>query len=58
MRSVGLVTIRYENYEGDVEVIFGESSDTEVLGVTAPETLGLKIDLVSGKLKYADHLAL
>ncbi len=58
MRSVGLVTIRYEGYEGDVEVVFGESGDAEVLGVTALETLGLEIDPVSGKLKYVGHLAL
>ncbi|WP_171804851.1 hypothetical protein [Vulcanisaeta distributa] len=55
MRSVSLVTIRYE---GDVEVVFGESGDAEVLGVTALETLGLEIVSVSGKLKYVGHLAL
>jgi len=58
MRSVGLITIKYEDYEGDVEVVFGESSDAEVLGVTALETLGLDVDPVSGKLKYVGHLAL
>ena len=57
-RSVGLATIRYEDYEGDVEVVFGEPGDAEVLGVTALETLGLEVDPVSGKLRYVGHPAL
>ena len=57
-RSVGLATIRYEEYEGDVEVVFSEPGDAEVLGVTTLETLGLEVDPVSGKLRYVDHLAL
>lgn len=57
-RSVGLATIKYEDYEGDVEVVFGEPGDAQVLGVAALETLGLEVDPVSGKLKYVGHLAL
>ncbi|MDT7887643.1 MAG: aspartyl protease family protein [Desulfurococcales archaeon] len=57
-REVGVATIRYEDYEGDVEVVFAEGGDAQVLGVTALETLGLEIDPVSGKLKYVGHLAL
>lgn len=57
-REVGVATIRYEEYEGDVEVVFAESGDAEVLGATALETLGLEVDPVTGKLKYVGHLAL
>jgi predicted aspartyl protease len=48
----------YEDCEGDVEVVFAEKGDAEVLGVTALETLGLEVDPVTGKLKYVGHLAL
>jgi aspartyl protease family protein len=57
-RDVGVATIRYEGFEGVVEVVFAEEGDAQVLGVTALETLGLEIDPVTGKLKYVGHLAL
>jgi clan AA aspartic protease len=57
-RGVGVATIVYEGCEGDVEVVFAEKGDAEVLGVTALETLGLEVDPVTGKLKYVGHLAL
>lgn len=53
-----MTTIRYEDYEGDVEVVFAEEGDAQVLGVTALEILGLEVDPVTGKLKYVGHLAL
>jgi len=56
-RMVGVVTIAYESYEGDVEVVFAEQGDAEVLGVTALESLGLEVDPVTGKLRYVEHLA-
>lgn len=56
-RFTGIVSIKYEDYEGDVEVVFAEESDAEVLGVTTLETLGLEVDPVTGKLKYVGHLA-
>ena len=58
MRYVGIATIKYEEYEGDVEVVFAEDNDAQVLGVTTLETLGLEVDPVTGKLKYVGHLAL
>ncbi len=36
-REVGVVTVAYEGYEGDVEVVFAEEGDAMVMGVT---TLG------------------
>ncbi|MCR6691265.1 MAG: aspartyl protease family protein [archaeon YNP-LCB-003-016] len=57
-REIGVVTIKYEDYEGDVEVVFAEKGDAQVLGVTTLETLGLEVDPVTGKLKYIGHLAL
>jgi len=56
-RMVGVATIAYESYEGDVEVVFGEEGDAEVLGITALESLGLEVDPVTGKLRYVGHLA-
>ena len=38
-------------------MVFAETGDAEVLGVTALETLGLEVDPVTGKLKYVGHLA-
>lgn len=56
-RWTGVTTIMYESYEGDVEVVFAEDGDAEVLGVTALETLGLEVDPVTGRLRYIGHLA-
>ncbi len=57
-REVGVVTVAYEGYEGDVEVVFAEEGDVMVMGVTTLETLGLEVDPVTGKLRYIGHLAL
>jgi clan AA aspartic protease len=56
-RFTSIATIRYKDFEGDVEVVFAEEEDAEVLGVTALETLGLEIDPVTKELKYVGHLA-
>jgi len=56
-RWTGIATIAYESYEGDVEVVFAEEGDAEVLGATALESLGLEVDPTTGKLKYVGHLA-
>ena len=39
-RKTGPATIRYDGAKADVEVVFGEDKDAEVLGVTALESLG------------------
>jgi len=56
-RAVGVATIAYGPYEGDVEVVFVEEGDAEVLGATALESLGLEVDPVTGELRYVGHLA-
>jgi len=48
-REVGMVTIAYESYEGDVEVVFAEEVDAIVMGVATLETLGFEVDPVTGK---------
>jgi predicted aspartyl protease len=55
---MGVATVRYEDYEGDVEVVFAERGDAQVLGVTALETPGLEVDPITGRLRYVRHLAL
>ena len=57
-RKTGPATVRYDGAEADVEVVFGEESDAEVLGVTALESLGLQIDPVTLKLNRSSLLAL
>ena len=41
-----------------ITVIFGETDDTTVLGVTALESFGLEVDPVRGTLKEAELLLL
>lgn len=57
-RKTGPATLRYDGVEADVEVVFGEAKDGEVLGVTALESLGLQIDPVTLKLRRSSLLAL
>ena len=57
-RKVGLTTIRYEAYETDVEVVFAEEKDVPVLGVTALESLGYRVNPVTEKLEYIGLLAI
>lgn len=57
-RKTGPATIRYDGIEADVEVVFGEETDAEVLGVTALESLGLQVDPVTLKLSQSSLLAL
>ena len=46
-RSTGAVTIKYGDTEADIEVVFANDADAEVLGVTALESLGYQVDPVS-----------
>ena len=57
-RKTGPATIRYDGVEADVEVVFGEEKDAEVLGVTALESLGLQVDPVTLELRRSSLLAL
>ena len=56
-REVGLATIKYEEHEADVEVVFAEEKDVPVLGATALESLGYWVNPITGKLEYIGLLA-
>ncbi|RLE54262.1 MAG: hypothetical protein DRJ40_11370 [Thermoprotei archaeon] len=56
-RWTGLATIEYEGHEADVEVVFAEESDAQVLGVIALENLGYRVNPVTGKLEYIGYIA-
>jgi len=57
-RDVGAVEIEIKGHSTYSIVILGEPSDTEVLGVTTLEELGLQVDPVSGELKPLELLLL
>ncbi|MCC6058305.1 MAG: Retroviral aspartyl protease [Desulfurococcaceae archaeon] len=55
-RDIGGVVVEYEGRRAIVPVIFGESGDIPVLGVTALEFLGYQLDPVTKKLKPVELL--
>ncbi|MCC6017177.1 MAG: Retroviral aspartyl protease [Desulfurococcaceae archaeon] len=55
-RDIGGVVVEYEGRRAIVPVIFGESGDIPVLGVTALESLGYQLDPVTKKLKPVELL--
>jgi aspartyl protease family protein len=59
-REVGVVQVEVEGLQppGPVPVIFGEASDSAVLGVTALESMGLTVDPSAGVLRRTDLLML
>ncbi len=57
-RATGPGVIRFDGSEADVEVVFGQDDDAEVLGVTALESLGYQVDPVTKKLHRTSILAL
>ena len=57
LREVGVATIGYEEYEADVEVVFAEEKDIPVLGATALESLGYRVNPITGELEYIGLLA-
>jgi len=52
-----MAQIRYERYEADVEVAFAEEKDVSVIGVTALESLGYRVNPITEKLEYIGLLA-
>lgn len=50
-RDVGVVLFRVNGHVGSTPVIFGERTDTPLLGVLALEAMGLTLDPRTGKLK-------
>ena len=59
-REVGVVQVEVQGQQppGPVPVIFGEGTDGAVLGVTALESMGLKVDPSTGTLTPTDLLML
>ncbi len=59
-REVGVVQVEVQGQQppGPVPVIFGEEGDSAVLGVTALESMGLKVDPAAGLLLPTDLLML
>lgn len=57
-RDVGEVGVELLGRRRTVTVIFGETDDVTVLGVTALEDFGLEVDPVKGTLREAELLLL
>ncbi|RLI78321.1 Retroviral aspartyl protease [Archaeoglobales archaeon] len=57
-RDVGICRIDIGDVFTHSIVVFGEERDTEVLGVTTLEELGLQVDPVTGELRQTDLLLL
>ena len=59
-REVGGVDVEVDGYRppSPIPVIFGEADDGAVLGVTALESMGLKVDPTAGTLEPTDLLML
>jgi predicted aspartyl protease len=57
-RAYGVMLVEWEGPVGATRVIFGGERDASVLGVTALEELGLKINPVTGALEPLELLLL
>ena len=57
-RQTGNVTMAYDGTAAGVTVVFGELDDPPILGVTALESLGFRVDPVTGELKPSEMLLL
>jgi len=57
-REVGIVEIEVKKTVAYTTVVFGEEDDTQVLGVTTLEELGMQVDPVTGELKPMELLLL
>ena len=57
-REVGLAEVEIQGQSTHSTIVFGEPKDTQVLGVTTLEELGLQVDPVTGELKPLELLLL
>jgi len=57
-REIGLAEIEIQGQTTHSIIVFGEPKDTQVLGVTTLEELGLQVDPVTGELKPLELLLL
>ncbi|MEM2275037.1 MAG: aspartyl protease family protein [Thermofilum sp.] len=56
-RSTSFARIRYGEHETVVEVVIAEEGDAAVLGVVALESMGYRVNPVTGELEYVGLLA-
>ncbi len=52
-----MITIEIDGNEADVEVVFAEAGDAQVLGVIALESLSYIVNPVTGRLEYVGYIA-
>ena len=57
-REVGIIEIEVKGTVAYTTVVFGDENDTQVLGVTALEELGMQVDPTTGELKPMELLLL
>jgi len=57
-REVGLAEVEIKGESTHSTIVFGDEKDTQVLGVTTLEELGLQVDPVTGELKPLELLLL
>ena len=57
-RQVSFVKMKYGESEAIVEVVMAEEGDVPVLGVVALESMGYRVNPVTGELEYIGLLAL
>lgn len=56
-RETCTVRIRYAQSEAGVEAVFAEEGDVPVLGAVALESLGYRVNPITGELEYVGLLA-
>jgi len=56
-RETGVVVVEYNGLEAVSEVVFAEEKDGSVMGVTTLESLGFRVNPITGKLEYIGLLA-
>jgi len=56
-RQTGAVIVEYDGIEAISEVVFAEETDGSVMGVTTLESLGFRVNPITGKLEYIGLLA-
>lgn len=57
-RDTGIVEIELNGDIAHSTVVFGEKNDSQILGLTTLEELGLQVDPISGQLKPLELLLL
>jgi len=56
-RETGVIVVEYDGLETVSEVVFADEGDGSVMGVTTLESLGFRVNPITGKLEYIGLLA-